>query len=175
MRSVITISFLVAAALAACGGDAVTDGGGGNGGTAGSGAGGGNGGTGGTASSSSTSGQAGYGGAGGASPSWQECFGVDGQHVQYGLSLCTGNTCQMVEHQIDCCGNIMFVGIEANAMADFEICEAAWRATLPLCDCPIGDPQVQQPYGQTVSGAEAADVGCINWTSEGGICMTTPK
>ncbi len=135
-------------------------------------------GAGGTATSTNT------GGAGGSSTSssgaggnaWEDCFGADGKYVQSALNVCDQNTvCEMVEHQIDCCGNVMLVGIDAAQKAQFEACEAAWGATLPECDCPMGLPQIQQPYGETVNSASDAIVDCLNWTMSGGVCITVPK
>ncbi|MBW2453075.1 MAG: hypothetical protein JRI68_01115 [Deltaproteobacteria bacterium] len=166
-------SWLAVLMIVACGGSATKDeGGGGTGGTGGAGGstggtGGGTGGTGGTSSG---------GGSGGGTLSWQDCFDDDGQTVQWALNLCdNADTCTMVEHQIDCCGTIMFVGVTEDALADFEACEAAWRATLPLCDCPMGLPQVQQPYGQTVDSENDAGVSCTNWTMDSGLCLTEPN
>jgi len=175
MRLLALALVVTAAALAACDGDVTDPDGTGGSGTGGSGGSGAAGGTGAAGGGGSSSGEAGSGGAGGEAPMWYECFGTDGQHVQSGLSECTGETCLMVEHQIDCCGTIMLVGIEAGSQAHFAACEAAWRATLPICNCPPGLPQVQQPYGQTVSSAADATVGCINWTMESGVCLTTPQ
>lgn len=145
-----------------CGGSTDTNGTGGTSGTgASSGAGGGGGGTGGS------------GGSGG-TLSWQECFGADGQQVQWALDLCTGATCQIEQHVLDCCGTVMLVGIEASKKAMFDACEAAWTATLPPCGCAPGPTQIQQPHGGTVTDPSKATVGCVNWTQSGGICMTSP-
>jgi hypothetical protein len=124
--------------------------------------------------SGGTAGVAGVAGSA-AAVGWQECFGADGQNVQWVLSQCTGNTCEMMHHVLDCCGNTMLVGVEASKKALFEACEAAWAATLPACGCPSGPLQIQQPFGSTVTDASEANVGCINWTSSGGVCMTTKK
>ncbi len=141
--------------------------------------------TGSTTSSASNSTSSNTGGAGGSSTSssgtggsanWETCFGKDGKHVQGVLNICDQNTvCAMVEHQIDCCGNVMLVGIDSAQQATFEACEAAWSATLPECDCPVGPPQIQQPYGQTVDSAANAMVDCLNWTMSNGVCITVPK
>jgi hypothetical protein len=150
----------------ACGGK-VDDQPGGNGGTAGAGAtgGGGTGATttaGGGAEGGTTAGGGGAGGtvttggggAGGSAP-WESCFGADGKYVQSALDVCTQTTvCAMVEHEIDCCGTIMLVGIDSALEAEFDACEAAWRDHLGVCNCPAGKPQIQQPYGM-----EAASTG----------------
>ncbi len=160
-------ALLLVWAVAACGGEATKDGSGAGGAAANGGSHqGGAGGAGGGGAA---------GGSGGGGLEWADCFGSEGQHVQAVLNACDeSSTCLMVEHQIDCCGNIMFVGVNADRLADFEACEQAWRLTLPACGCPVGAPRVQQPYGQTVPSADDATVSCTNWTMESGVCLTEP-
>ena len=160
---------LVMGLTVACGGSSDTDpnGSGGSGGKADSGVG----------AASGAGGTAGAAGSAGASGTltWQECFGDDGQDVKWALNLCTGAGCAMAEHVLDCCGTVQLVGVEASKQKDFDACEAAWRKTLPDCQCAAGPLQIQQPAGGEVSSKSEADVDCVNWASGGGVCKTLFK
>ena len=145
-------------ALAACGGESDSEGG--SGGTGGSG-----GATGGSGGATGGSGGGGY----------LDCFDASGKLSAYDLKTCTGDTCVVVEHQTDCCGNTLLVGVESANLAKLQACETAWRATLPGCGCPAGPPTIEQPSGTTVTSKDAAKVTCGNWTSTSGICITEPK
>lgn len=178
---------LASGALAASGcssgdGGAINPGGsGGNGASAatgGSGATGGGGATGGSGGATGgTSGGGGTSGSGGTTPDggdYLKCFDATGKFTAYDLKTCTGDTCAIVAHQTDCCGNTLLIGVEASHLAELQACEAAWAATLPDCGCPAGPPEVEQPAG-TVSSPSDAVVTCGNWTMSSGICITQPK
>lgn len=156
MKAVGTLGLVLAVAAFACGGSSE------EGGTTVSAGGSGAGGAAGTAA----------GGTAGAL-SWQECFGDDGQRVKWALDLCTGDSCTIVEHQLDCCGNLMLVGVTQAKLSAFEQCEAEWRDTLPACDCPVGPLQLEQ--GGSVTSVDEASVGCVNWSTQSGICQTFAK
>ncbi len=100
------------------------------------------------------------------------CFGQDGNTPQWAITQCTG-ACEIVEHQKNCCGTIVLMGIAPADHNLFETCEAAWRASLPGCGCMQGPTEVQNPPGTTVDSPAQAVAQCVNWTSNGGICQTS--
>ena len=114
-------------------------------------------------------------GGGDAAPGWVECFGEDGNSFQWAITQCTGTTCEVVEHQVNCCGTKVLIGVDGSKKALFDACEAAWRASLPGCGCAQGPATVQRPSGTVVTGPEEAQATCENWTSTSGICLTSKK
>jgi hypothetical protein len=151
---------------AACGGTSESDGTGGasTGGVGGAGGAGGTGGAGGSGGTTTDGGE------------YLKCFDANGKFTAYQLKMCGGSqSCAIMVHQTDCCGNTLLMGVDAARLAELQACETAWRATLPDCQCAAGPPQIEQPAGTTVNDASEAELGCINWTSSGGICMTQPK
>lgn len=161
---------LVMALAAACGGSSDSDG---TGGASTGGSGGASGGSGGA------SGGAGGAGAVGGSTTdggeYLKCFDDKGKFNAYSQKTCTGNTCAILVHQTDCCGNTLLIGVDTTHLAELQACESSWRATLPDCQCPAGPPEIEQPAGTTVNDASGAEVTCGNWTSTSGICITQPK
>jgi hypothetical protein len=160
------LSPLLALSLpAACGGSSESDG---TGGAA-------TGGAGGTGGSGGAGGSSGSGGSTTDGGEYLKCFDATGKFTAYELKTCSGDACALLVHQTDCCGNTLLIGVAEARLAELQACETAWRATLPDCQCPAGPPQIEQPGGTTVNDPSGAEVGCINWTSSGGICLTQPK
>lgn len=110
---------------------------------------------------------------------WDECFVNQGASVSSSLKICKDGSvitpCTIQEHQIDCCGSVRYVGVTETDVATFEACEQAWRAQLPVCDCPSHLPVVEQPSDGEVAGIDDVTVDCINCTMQTCICMTVPK
>ncbi|WP_437576217.1 hypothetical protein [Sorangium sp. So ce887] len=111
-----------------------TGGGGDGGGAASSGAGGsgGGGGDGGGAAS------AGAGGSGGEGSHGLTCR--DSIFPGFSKACEQASDCVVLEHITSCCGDVLFVGVDAEDKGAFESAEAACAASYPLCDCPTGPP-----------------------------------
>ncbi|HEY3817686.1 MAG TPA: hypothetical protein VGL81_10965 [Polyangiaceae bacterium] len=101
------------------------------------------------------------------------CMSASGQ-VDDSLETCQADTdCTLREEQTDCCGSILYVGINTASAAAFGACESAWVAHFPGCGCAPGASKTED--GKTVgfgSDASAPQVHCGDFTMSGGICLT---
>jgi hypothetical protein len=90
------------------------------------------------------------------------------------LKTCqSDNDCVIEQEQTDCCGTILYVGVNVSSVSAFNACETAWVDHFPGCGCDSGqmkteDGMVTHP-GQD-GGIPA--VHCTDFTSSGGVCMT---
>jgi hypothetical protein len=73
--------------------------------------------------------------------------------------------CEIVFHQIDCCGNRVALGVVEHEVTRFEVAEAICAAQYPVCGCPVGPTTTDT--GQTTNDEAAIDVEC-----RGGMCTT---
>jgi hypothetical protein len=144
---------IVAAALAACGGSSVdtstNDGGGDDSATGDAGAG--------------DSGDIGY----------LACMSASGQ-LDDSLKTCQSDTdCVIVREQTDCCGTVLYAGVDAASVMAFDACETSWIAHFPGCGCASGQTTTEDGT-VTRPGADAGapQVHCADFTSNGGICLT---
>jgi hypothetical protein len=97
------------------------------------------------------------------------CFGDAGTVPSVPFKVCSGaGGCIIITHQVDCCGNEVFVGVHKDQKAAFEACEQAHRDALPKCGCPAGPTKSED--GLTPAFPV---VSCTNFTSGGGVCMTS--
>ncbi len=96
------------------------------------------------------------------------CFGDGGAVPSVPFKVCQGGGCIIISHQVDCCGNQVYVGVHKDQKAAFEACEQAHRDALPKCGCPSGPTKSED--GQTPAFPV---VSCTNVTSGGGVCMTS--
>lgn len=78
------------------------------------------------------------------------------------------------EHQVNCCGTKVWMGVSASSAALFDDCETAWRAQLPECNCPSEATKTEQPQS-VVADKDNVDVGCMNCTMNSCVCLTFPK
>ncbi|CAN95686.1 hypothetical protein sce5523 [Sorangium cellulosum So ce56] len=128
-------------------GSAGAGGSGGGGGSAASGGGGGSAASGGVGGSGGGGGSAGAGGSGGGGGSAASAGGSGGAS-SHGLTCressfpafskaCEqASDCVVLPHVTTCCGDVLFVGVDADDKEAFEAAEAACLAGSPLCDCP---------------------------------------
>ncbi len=90
------------------------------------------------------------------------------------LKTCQSDTdCIIAQEQTDCCGSILYVGVDTASAGRFGACEAAWAAHFPGCGCPAG-PTKTEDGKSTALGADGGgpEVHCIDFTMSGGICLT---
>ncbi|WP_437765896.1 hypothetical protein WMF27_27420 [Sorangium sp. So ce281] len=109
-------------------GSAGAGGSGGGGGSAASGGAGGSGGGGGSAASG------GAGGSGGGSSHGLTCR--ESSFPAFSKACEQASDCVVLPHVTTCCGDVLFVGVDADDKEAFEAAEAACLAGSPLCDCP---------------------------------------
>ncbi|WP_437980304.1 hypothetical protein [Sorangium sp. So ce117] len=109
-------------------GSAGAGGSGGGGGSAASAGAGGSGGGGGSAASG------GAGGSGGGSSHGLTCR--ESSFPAFSKACEQASDCVVLPHVTTCCGDILFVGVDADDKEAFEAAEAACLAGSPLCDCP---------------------------------------
>src|SRR5208282_1449656 len=63
------------------------------------------------------------------------CFDGMGQ-LSASLKTCHSDTdCVIDEEQTDCCGTLLYVGVDTASVSSFAVCEAAWVAHFPGCGC----------------------------------------
>ncbi|WP_441292464.1 hypothetical protein ACSRUE_20595 [Sorangium sp. KYC3313] len=124
-------------------GSAGAGGSGGGGGSAASGGAGGSGGGGGSAASAGAGGSGGgggsaasggAGGSGGGSSHGLTCR--ESSFPAFSKACEQASDCVVLPHVTTCCGDVLFVGVDADDEEAFEAAEAACLAGSPLCDCP---------------------------------------
>jgi len=99
------------------------------------------------------------------------CWDEAGNWI-YDYKACTSDAdCTTAEYRKDCCGTIEIIGIAKSRLADYPACETSWAAHFPPCNCPPAPMEAED--GKPVSDPTAAVVHCTNFTSSGGVCMTT--
>jgi len=155
-------SVVAAAALAACGGSSIdtstTDGGGddaraADGGDDDSA----------TADAGGDSGDTGY----------LACMNASGQ-LDDSLKTCQSDTdCVIEREQTDCCGTILYAGVDTASVMEFGTCETSWVAHFPGCGCSSGQTKTEDGMiTRPGMDAGAPQVHCTDFTSSGGICLT---
>jgi len=109
----------------------------------------------------------------GDSPGYLACMSATGQ-LDDTLKTCQSDTdCVIKQEQTDCCGTILYVGVNTASAADFDACEAAWVSHFPGCGCASNQTKTED--GKTAvlgTDAGAPKVHCIDFTMSGGVCMT---
>lgn len=85
----------------------------------------------------------------------------------------TDTDCVLKQELTDCCGTLLYVGVSAAAAATFAACEAAWEAHFPGCGCASNKVTTEDGKA-VVLGADAGGpkVHCVDFTSNGGVCMS---
>jgi hypothetical protein len=85
--------------------------------------------------------------------------------------------CIVVEHQINCCGTRLAIGVRSDVRAAFEAAEATCRSRYPACGC--AELATRADDGTAASGSAEARVDCIAGTcatsflsAVGGSCST---
>ena len=107
------------------------------------------------------------------SPDYLTCFNASGQ-LDPSLKSCqTDVDCVAKVELTDCCGSILYVGVNTASVSDFNACEASSEAHLGLCMCQPNPTQTED--GQTLPSAMDAggpEVRCTDLKMNGGLCKT---
>lgn len=76
----------------------------------------------------------------------------------------TAGDCELVEHQIDCCGTILIMGLAATAVPGFSSTEQYCAAQFPPCGCAARGMQLEDgsliDFGSSAYAAECVDHRC---------------
>jgi len=107
------------------------------------------------------------------SPAYLACMDASGKLAD-SLKACKSDTdCVIKQEQIDCCGTILFVGVDVTSTKQFDVCETAWVAHFPGCGCATDYTETEDGK-RTTLGIDAGGplVRCTNFTSNGGLCLT---
>ena len=108
------------------------------------------------------------------------CFDERGQ-VRASLKTClVDSDCTIFDHQTDCCGSLLEVGVSINRDSMFSRCEAGWIQHFPFCNC---DPNARMTEDGKVfdgeSGSPLPEVHCVSSMTVGcgvpeaaHVCMT---
>ncbi len=101
------------------------------------------------------------------------CFSDTGQ-LSDSLKPCQGDSdCTIQQEQTDCCGTLLYVGVDTASASLFQMCESAWVAHFPGCGC-ASNKMTTEDGKSTNSGVDggAPQVHCADFTMNGGICLT---
>ena len=101
------------------------------------------------------------------------CFSDTGQ-LSASLKPCQSDSdCVMRQEQTDCCGTILYVGVDTASATQFDACEAAWVAHFPGCGC-ASNKMTTEDGNTTNPGVDggAPQVHCADFTTSGGIRLT---
>jgi hypothetical protein len=106
-----------------------------------------------------------------ASSQWAACFDTAGNTLASVKACSVASDCAFIEHQINCCGSKMYVGIAKGSQATVLMCEAPWDQHFPGCGCAEG-PTVTEDLHTPDGGVQSVRVDCV---SVGGVkeCRTT--
>lgn len=106
-------------------------------------------------------------------PAYLACMDSSG-NLDYSLKSCqSDNDCVIEKEQTDCCGTILYVGVSASSVSQFNACEAAWVSHFPGCGCASGQTKTED--GKVTNpnqDAGAPAVHCTDFTMSGGVCLT---
>ncbi|HEY6461270.1 MAG TPA: hypothetical protein VIY73_13990, partial [Polyangiaceae bacterium] len=94
--------------------------------------------------------------------------------LSYSLKSCQSDSdCTIQQEETDCCGTILYAGVNQSSVSEFKVCESAWEAHFPGCGCASGQTKTEDGHvthpGQD-AGAPA--VHCTDFTNNGGVCLT---
>jgi hypothetical protein len=83
----------------------------------------------------------------------------------------TAAECTFYSHQTDCCGTTVITGVTKGSLAAVKTCESIWDKHFPGCGCAAGEPKTDD--GKTTMFGATPTVTCGDFTSGGGICLTS--
>src|SRR5262249_20329033 len=93
---------------------------------------------------------------------------VDVPFPSFDRTCANDSDCVAVEHQTDCCGTRLAIGIRVSEQARFDAAEASCRANYPTCGCAAGPTKVDD--GSWLLSSDRAGVLCSS-----GTCKTFDK
>jgi hypothetical protein len=101
------------------------------------------------------------------------CMSESGQ-LDESLKTCQSDTdCVIEREQTDCCGTILYAGVDTASVMKFDTCEASWLAHFPGCGCASGQTTTEDGVvTRPGMDAGAPQVHCTDFTSNGGVCLT---
>jgi hypothetical protein len=109
----------------------------------------------------------------GDSPGYLACMSATGQ-LDDTLKTCQSDTdCVIEQEQTDCCGTILYVGVNTASAAEFDACEAAWVSHFPGCGCASNQTKTEDGKATSLGvDGGGPEVHCTDFTMSNGVCMT---
>jgi hypothetical protein len=101
------------------------------------------------------------------------CFSGTGQ-LSDSLKTCQSDgDCTIQQEQTDCCGTILYVGVNVISTTMFQTCETDWVSHFPGCGCDSNKMTTEDgnTTNPNVDGG-GPQVHCADFTMSGGICLT---
>jgi hypothetical protein len=101
------------------------------------------------------------------------CLSAAGQ-LDGSLKTCQSDSdCAVEQEQTDCCGTILYVGVNTASVAKFGACETAWVAHFPGCGCASNQTKTEDGKSSTFGMDSGGPlVHCTDFTMSGGTCLT---
>ena len=101
------------------------------------------------------------------------CMTSTGQLLGIVKSCMSSSDCVIEQELTDCCGTTLYVGISMASVGAFNACESAWEAHFPGCGCASNQTGTEDGImARRGDDAPAPQVHCIDFTMNGGVCMT---
>ncbi len=101
------------------------------------------------------------------------CMTATGK-IDESIKVCDADTdCRIMGQRLDCCGTMLYAGVNRAAQTKFAFCESAWLAHFTACGCdasPITTEDGKESRYRTDGGPP--HVHCIDTAPGGGLCMT---
>lgn len=92
--------------------------------------------------------------------------GASGAFPTFARACSVDADCAVVEHEINCCGTLVALGIRADQRAAFDAAEAICRAQYPGCGCAASPTTADD--GTRYDGARPARAACVD-----AVCTST--
>lgn len=100
------------------------------------------------------------------------CMNATGQ-VSDTLKTCQNDSqCAIEPEQVDCCGTILWVGINTASALEFEACQPSWLAHFPGCGCASNQTRTEDGTVSYLGMDAAAPQVACGAGSAGGLCLT---
>lgn len=94
------------------------------------------------------------------------CESTNGDFPPFSKSCENDDDCVLLQHQTDCCGSFMMIGVSVSDQKNFESAESQCSSSLPLCDC------LQQPI-VAEDGFRANETGTFDVVCDENECYST--
>jgi hypothetical protein len=100
------------------------------------------------------------------------CMNDQGQIDASFKSCASSADCVVDKQGLSCCGTLLYVGVSAASLAEFNACDASWEAHVNYnqCECAAGETKAED--GNFVTDATKVQVQCANIVAGVGQCMT---